>query len=84
MPRSALTLAFGLVLAVLCPVPAWAWFDYYDGPTPMEVEADEYEALVTALDELGLDLDSPELDGMDEGEVWGYIERRRREKGETI
>lgn len=45
--------------------------------------ASEYEALVTALDEFGRDLDSPEFGGMDEGEAWGYIERRRREKDEA-
>lgn len=73
-----MALAFGLVLAVLCPESGLAQpSDDLDAAT---MAADEYEALITALDEFGLDLDSPEFEGMDEGEVWGYIERRRRER----
>ena len=77
MPRLALKLAFRLVLALLCLliVPNGSTWAQYDDATPWEVEAAEYEALVEALDGLGLNLDSPELDGLDNGELWSLIGR---------
>lgn len=40
----------------------------------------EVEALIEALDDFGLDLDSPELTDMDGGEIWTYIDYLRRKK----
>jgi len=79
MPRVALKLALGLALALLCPQPGFAQM-LVDHPDAGAVGDSEYEALISALDEFGLDLDSPELDGMDEGEVWDYIKGRRLEE----
>lgn len=78
MPRMTLKLALGLALALLCPQTGLA--QMLDDLDAIAAGASEHEALITALDELGLNLDSPELDGMDAGEVWDYIERERRER----
>ena len=78
MPRLALKLALGLALVVFWPQPGLAQLG--DDLDAFMVEDSEYEALITALDEFGLDLDSPELDGMDAGEVWDYIKGRRLEE----
>ena len=54
---------------------------YYDMEASSVAGADR-EALIEALDEFDLDLDSPELEDMDEGEVWSYVEGRQRESRE--
>ena len=79
--RLVLKLAVVLALAVLCPKPGLAWLA--DGLDANAAAASEHEALITALDEFGLDLDSPELEGMDGGDIWSYIENRRHEKTEA-
>jgi len=56
---------------------------YYDEPDSATLAAMEEEALIEALDEFGLDLDSPELEDIDGGEIWSYIERLRKEKDEA-
>ena len=56
--------AIGLALALLCLLTvsvAPAQAQPYS-PVPGEAEEAEYEALVEALDELGLNLDDPELE----------------------
>ena len=83
MPHLALKSALGLALAALCLLAgpgclAWA---QYDGPTAWEMESAEYEALVEALDEFGLEPDNPELEGLDNGELWRLIEERQAEIG---
>lgn len=56
---------------------------YYDMDSLSIADADR-EALIEALDDFGLDLDSPELEDMDEGDAWGYIEALRRESTEAV
>lgn len=56
---------------------------YYEEPGSEELAAMEEEALTEALDEFDLHLDSPELEDMDGGDIWDYIEHLRREKDES-
>ena len=81
-----------LGLAVLCALlflvwpgrPCFAQFtSYYDHDNYADAMM-EAEALTEALDEFELDLDSPELEGMDEGDAWEHVERLRREKAEAL
>lgn len=55
---------------------------YYDMEASSIADADR-ETLIEALDEFDLDLDSPELEDMDEGDLWNYVEGRRRESRES-
>ena len=79
MARLALKRAFSLALAlsVLWAGPAdFAWAQH-DDPAPWEMEAAEYEALIEALDDLGLEPDSPSLEGFDNGDLWRLIEEKQ-------
>jgi|GEM_PF-3040299 hypothetical protein len=82
MPCYALKLTFGVILALVCLGPGPGCnpaLAQYDGPTPLEEEDAENEALIQALDELGLDPSSPELEGLDNGDLWRMIEEKTAE-----
>ena len=81
MNRLGLLLLCALFLLTGPGRPSLAQY-YYDYDYVAEA-ALEAEALIEALDEFGLDLDSPELEGMDDGEAWGYVERLQREMAEA-
>jgi len=65
------------LLFLVCPCQN-SLAQYYD-TDPLADAMLEVEALAEALDNFGLDLDSPELEGMDSGDIWSYIEYLRKE-----
>jgi len=70
-------LALGTALAAIY-LPSSALAQYDDFPSTLEIEDSEYEALITALDALGLSLDDPELKNLDNGDLWAVIDDARR------
>lgn len=66
------------LLFLVCPCQN-SIAQYYD-TEPLANVMLEVEALTEALDKFGLDLDSQELEEMDNGDIWRYIEYLRKER----
>ena len=79
-PPAALLALSAAALGVICLSPSAFTQSYYDLPTPHEIEADEHEALIMALDALGLSLDDHELQDLDNGELWAVIDAHARKE----
>lgn len=65
---------------MICLSPSSFAQSYDDLPTTFEIEADEHEALIMAIDALGLSLDDPELQDLDNGELWAVIDAHARKE----
>ena len=70
-----------LVAVLLLVWPYRSCFAQYFDFDPLAEEMMEAEALIEALDDFGLNLESPELEGMDGGDMWAYLDYLHRMRG---